>query len=583
MRKIGTKEQKTKDEELLEKGWYLHIQHKYEHAAKCYQEAAELGSTEALYYLALLYYEGKGVKKYLAEAAKCFEAVAKKGGKHSKEAQLRLERLADIDSGKGIGIIGVDMDYSIACGCGFGPGDVDEYRKMWKMAEQGDLEAQMYVASTIHNYMDCEDSPETDGETMMRYLRNLAEHGDASAQEMLADTLSNYRSNGVGVGEVDYEEALKWFRKAAQGGESSAQWKLADFLYEGSFFGHSHPCLKQDKEEAFFWRMHYIETGEHIYLNDLYTIGYPYTFGDGKWWTTQEVFELCKKYAQQGDAFAQRNLGCFYFDGECVRKNRATAIKWFTKAAEQGIEGAQFFLGELYYEGKEVEQNYEEAFKCYLKSAKQGRVKAQYLVGECYSNGIGVTQDEQEAVKWYKKSARHTDRDPWRMMPKDAWFACKKLGQLYHEGKVVKQSDKIAAQWYEKAGRILMTLPATGMELCDIADNYFYGDGISQNTEAAIKWYKKATKMGSGYARRQLAELYEEGVVVKQDYTKAYTWYNELVRCGDIDALYITGLYCLEGRGVKQNKKKALTRLRKAASLGSKEAKQKLAELNEEV
>lgn len=582
MKANDMKEQKTKDEELLEQGWYLHIGHKYDYAAKCYQEAAELGNTEALYFLALLYYEGKGGKKDLAEAAKCFEAVAEKGGKYSKEAQLRLERLADIDSGKGIGIIGVDMDYSIACGCGFGSGDVDEYRKMWKKAEQENLEAQKYVASAIYLYMDCEDNPETDGETMMRYLRNLAQLGDASAQEMLADTLANYTCNGVGVGEVDYEEALKWFRKAAQGGDSDAQWKLAEFLYEGSFFGRSHSCLKQDKEEAFLWQMHYLETGEYINLDDLDSIGYPYTIGNGKWWTTEEVFRLCKKYAQQGDVFAQRNLGFFYYDGECVKRNRAAGITWITKAAEQGDESAQFFLGELYYEGKEVKQNYEEAFKWYMASAKQGRVKAQYLVGECYSNGIGVMQNEQEAVKWYRKSARHTDRDPWRMMPKDAWFACKKMGQFYHEGKVVKQSDKIAAQWYEKAGRILMTLPATGMELCDIADNYFYGDGISQNIEAAIKWYKRAAQMGSRYAKTQLAEMYEEGIVIKQDYKQAFKWYNALTVQGEIDALYMTGLYYLEGKGVKQNKKEALARIKKAASFGLEEAKQKLGDLGEE-
>ncbi|MCR5659898.1 MAG: sel1 repeat family protein [Bacteroidales bacterium] len=577
MKTTDMKEQKTKDEELLEKGWYLHIGHKYDCAARCYQEAAELGNTEALYFLALLYYEGKGVKKDLAEAAKCFKTVAEKGGKYSKEAQLRLERLADIDSGKGIGIIGVDMDYSIACGCGFGPGDVDEYRIMWKKAEQGDLEAQKYVASAIHIYMDCEDNPETDGETMMRYLRNLAQLGDASAQEKLAYTLINHTSNGVGIGDLDYEEALEWFRKAAQGGDSFAQWKLADFLYEGSFFGSSHSCLKQDKEEAFLWQMHYLETGEYVCLDDLGSIGYPYTVGDGKRWTTKEVFRLCKKYAQQGDVFAQRNLGSFYYDGECVKRNRATGIKWITKAAEQGDENAQFFLAGLYYEGEGVQQDYEEAFKWYMASAKQGRVKAQYLVGECYSNGIGVMQNEQEAVKWYRKSARHTDRDPWRMMPKDAWFACKKMGELYHEGKVVKQNDKIAAQWYEKAGRILMTLPATGMELCDIADNYFYGDGIRQNPEAAIQWYKRASRMGSHYAKTQLAEMYEEGTIVKQDYKEALKWYKKAAENGDVEALYKIGVYYLEGKGVKQNEKKAVACFMEAAIYGSKDAEKRLA------
>ena len=145
----------------------------------------------------------------------------------------------------------------------------------------------------------------------------------------------------------------------------------------------------------------------------------------------------------------------------------------------------------------------------------------------------------------------------------------------------MKQSDTIAARWYEKAGRILLTLPAAGAELCDIAESYFFGDGISQNYQQAVKWYKKAAQFGNLYAIRQLAELYEQGEVVKQDYKEAYKWYAQLARRGEIDAHYKTGLFYLEGKGVKQNIKEALARIRRTASFGSKEAKEKLLELGE--
>jgi TPR repeat protein len=75
--------------------------------------------------------------------------------------------------------------------------------------------------------------------------------------------------------------------------------------------------------------------------------------------------------------------------------------------------------------------------------------------------------------------------------------------------------------------------------------------------------------------------LYEQGEVVKQDYKEAYKWYAQLACRGEIDAHYKTGLFYLEGKGVKQNIKEALARIRKAASFGSKEAKEKLLELGE--
>ena len=563
-----TNNQKAK--ELYKQALHFHNDRNYESAAKCYKEAAALGYTEALYFLALLYYEGKGVDKNLEETAKCFEAVAKAGGNYSEEAKLRLERLADIDSGKGIGIVGTKLDDWIVVGAGFGYNDTEEYRKMWALADQGNLKAQRYVAFTIWLHIMENGCPDGDGETMLRYLRNLAEHGDAWAQCKIAETYMNDTIVGVGIGDLDDQEGIKWYRKAAQGGDSEAQYLLYDFLYNGDH-------VKQDRDEAFFWWMHYIETTQYITSYDLEVIGYPYTYGEGKMWTTKEAFRLFKKYAEQGDPIAQYCLGSFYFDGKCVRKNSAIAVKWFTKAAEQGYEAAQFDLGEMYYEGDIVKQNLEEAFKWYKKSAEQGRAQSQYMLGEFYRQGEVVAQDDREAVKWYRKSAKHTDTESRRMKPKDAWRACKRLGLCYHEGRGVEQSDVIAAQWYEKAGRILLTLQDSDDELWDIAERYFYGDGISQNYQQAIKWYKKAAQLGNLYSMFQLAKLYEQGEVVKQDYKKAYKWYNRLAYPYLFnEALYKTGLFLLEGKGVKQNKQKAIARIKKAAKLGHKLAQKEL-------
>lgn len=572
-----TNKQTTKAKELYEQGWHYHNRREYGRAAKCYKEAAALGYTLALYYLALLYYEGKGVEKDLVEAAKCFETVANESGKRSEEARLRLERLADIDSGKGIGIIGTDLDNWIVVGAGFGPGDVEEYRKMWKLAEQGDLEAQKYVASTIYLHISENGCPDGDGETMLRYLRNLAEHGDAWAQSKLAETFINDNIVGVGIGDLDDEEGIEWYRKAAQGGNTEAQYLLADFLYRGDH-------VEKDREEAFFWQIHFIENESYISMHAYETIGYPYTYGDGEWYTTKEAFKLFKKFAEQGDAIAQKNLAYFYLDGEFVRKNRTEAFKWFTKAAEQGNEEAQFKLGALYYEGEEVEQNYEEALKWYRKSAEQGRAQSQYMMGEFYSNGIGVTRDDQEAVEWYKKAAKHAEKKTTYelgRLPQEVMRACKRLGLFYHEGRGVTQSDEVAARWYEKAGRLLMSMPDAAGDFCDLAESYFYGDGIHQDVKEALKWYKRAAQKNHPYAQRWLAEYYEEGKLLKQDYKEAYKWYSKLAKSGDIDALFKTGLFYLEGKSVKENRGEAIARIKKAAFLGNMEAKQKLLELGE--
>ncbi len=61
--------------------------------------------------------------------------------------------------------------------------------------------------------------------------------------------------------------------------------------------------------------------------------------------------------AEQGDAYAQNNLGLMYYEGEGVPQDDKTAVKWYTLAAEQGIADAQNNLGVMYGTGQGVIQD----------------------------------------------------------------------------------------------------------------------------------------------------------------------------------------------------------------------------------
>ena len=61
-----------------------------------------------------------------------------------------------------------------------------------------------------------------------------------------------------------------------------------------------------------------------------------------------------KSLAENGDAFAQYNLGNMYRVGHGLWENDKTAVKWYTLAAEQGHASAQYFLGWMYADGEGV-------------------------------------------------------------------------------------------------------------------------------------------------------------------------------------------------------------------------------------
>ena len=250
------------------KGFHCHIKGKFDEAVMRYKEAAIQGSVDALYYLALCYYEGKGVERDLAESVRCFEAILEcddttkveadlipKGyrvrvpmqrciGDYKEEAKLRLEKLADIDSGKGIGIL--DYRYAGDYMSAEGEEDKKKYKRLWMRAEKGDLKAQKKVADKILFIISWWNDPDADGETMLRYYKSLAEQGNKDAMFSLF-SIYHHVYSAVGLGNRDDKESLKWCEMAAENGVPHAQKWMYKFYSEGI-------GVEKDEEVANMWK-----------------------------------------------------------------------------------------------------------------------------------------------------------------------------------------------------------------------------------------------------------------------------------------------------------------------------------------
>ena len=83
-------------------------------------------------------------------------------------------------------------------------------------------------------------------------------------------------------------------------------------------------------------------------------------------------FEETKRLAEQGEAYAQYNLGLMYDEGEGVPENNAEAVRWYRLAAEQGHAIGQYNLGLMYAEGEGVPQNNVRAYVWWSVAAAQG-------------------------------------------------------------------------------------------------------------------------------------------------------------------------------------------------------------------
>ena len=81
------------------------------------------------------------------------------------------------------------------------------------------------------------------------------------------------------------------------------------------------------------------------------------------------------------------------------------------QAAEQGDTWAQNNLGGMYRSGLGVPQDYAEAMKWFRLAAAQGAASAQYNLGIMYDRGRGVPQDAVQAHKWLNLAASRTGEE----------------------------------------------------------------------------------------------------------------------------------------------------------------------------
>jgi hypothetical protein len=274
----------------------------------------------------------------------------------------------------------------------------------------------------------------------------------------------------------------------------------------------------------------------------------------------QEVFEMAKKNAINGNPSDWRVLGLLFRDGIGIVKDEKEAVKWYAKAADQGDATAQNNLGWCYVNGSGVVKDEKEAVKWYTKSAEKGEEVGQRLLGWCYENGIGVAKDEREAVKWYVKAGYQGDAT-----------AQNNLGWCYANGSGVEKDYKKAIEWFHKGAE-----QGDGSATGSVGWCYETGNGVAKDEKEAVKWYGKAAEKGNGWSQNKLGNCYVNGIGVEKDYKKAFEWYRKGAEQGDGSATGSVG-WCYEtGNGVAKDEKEAVKWYGKAAEKGNGWSQNKL-------
>lgn len=147
--------------------------------------------------------------------------------------------------------------------------------------------------------------------------RPLAEQGNAEAEYYVAIMLSN----GEGVKE-DLTEANVWLNKAAEHGHIEAQLEIGLMA-----------SAAQNHGLALFWFQKAAGQGD---VKAQFNLGVMYRNGKGVLQNDHHAMLWLRKAAEQGLLEAQIVVGDMYAAGRGVEKDETQAIYWLRKAALQG-------------------------------------------------------------------------------------------------------------------------------------------------------------------------------------------------------------------------------------------------------
>ncbi len=125
---------------------------------------------------------------------------------------------------------------------------------------------------------------------------------------------------------------------------------------------------------------------------------------------------LLQPLADKGVARAQFRLAYMHYLGrgftqdrrEADRRIRA-ALPAIRKFAAEGRAWAQSDLGSLYEDGLVLPRDFGEAVYWYRSSAEQGYPGAQTNLGFMYARGLGVTASRRTAIQWFQRAAKQGD------------------------------------------------------------------------------------------------------------------------------------------------------------------------------
>jgi TPR repeat protein len=333
---------------------------------------------------------------------------------------------------------------------------------------------------------------------------------------------------------------------------------------------------------------------------------------------TKESIEFYRQEANKGYAEAQFKLAQLHMNNFNLRM----AVNWYARAANQGHLESTFCLANYYIVGyTEFFCEYEFAFSQYEAAANLGHVKAQYNISLCYKNGVGTEQNLLKALEWEEKAIQNgyiktdiTAEKGFKSYVDQQEYEALNILMNYsqhNESPEYEDQEEKNRQTEKKlfAENFKNALNDDVLAQLYVARCFNAGNGTTQNTKKAIKWFQKAAETGNAEAQNelgmihftysrfheavplfkkainqenfdclpQLTRMHQLGVKkIFQDEEEAFDLYNLAAQKGSIYGLHRVAMCYLNGVGTEKNEAEGIKIIQNLAEEGDSDSQYQL-------
>ena len=243
------------------------------------------------------------------------------------------------------------------------------------------------------------------------------------------------------------------------------------------------------------------------------------------------ILNLAKAY-EHGTELKKDERKAFLYYLDAVRNSKyseSEALKYLEKKAKEGNPYAQFSYGSYYADFEFWPYDSQKAFYWFSKAAEKNHPAALNNLALMYIFGNGVKKDVKKGRELMLKAAE--------------------LGVEYSQysvAKVYARLDDIIAHNanYKEAFKCFEILKGCLASKYDIGECIFHGRGLPEDKSKAVEIWKS-----------MLGDVVD---IIDPNYKDVFKWIEVLARKGSLPAKYDMGVCYFYGRGVPEDKSKAV-------------------------